>query len=700
MTSKHVYFNRELSWLEFNARVLSEALEPSVPLLERLKFLSIVSSNFDEFFMVRVASLKRQVREGNWSDDPSGLNPAEQLAAIHKRAGQIYREQYRALNGSVLPGLAKAGLTLRGAEDYSPEHREFLADYYRRNIKDILIPLAISEDGRMPSVGNLRITVAFLLSGPEGERLLFVQIPFNLSRFIQLPSAEGQTELALVEDVVASFGNDLFPGCRILERAVFKLARDADFAVDEERDEDFLEAMEEVLVDRQNSTPVRLTITASSGAKLKKSITELFGLMADDVYELNGPIDLRSFMDLIGLNGFDGIRNPNWKPMPAVDFPEEADFWEDIKRRDIMVFTPYESFDPIVRFLDVASADPDVLAIKMTLYRTSGNSPIIKALERAAHSGKQVLALVELKARFDEGRNISWAHRLEKAGAIVVYGIARLKVHAKAIMVIRRERDGIRRYLHLGTGNYNDRTAKLYVDLSLFTANEELCYDASSFFNAITGYSEVQAGRKLVMAPFHLKNRVISMIDREAKRSSQAYPGLIMAKMNALTDVDVIQALYRASASGVRVLLNVRGICALKPGQPGISENIEVLSVVDYYLEHARVFYFSNGGNEELYLSSADWMERNLLKRVELLFPIESDECKRRVLDILKAYFRDNCKAHKLKPDGRWERIEPAAGQDAFRVQEYFYRAALSRANEIEAPKPLLSVRRLSGGEA
>ncbi len=693
-----LFFNRELSWVAFNERVLREALNPALPLLERLKFLSIVSSNFDEFFMVRVASLKRQIRDGRLDADPSGMTPDQVLALVVKKVRELNERQYRSLNDEILPGLAAAGLSLVRPDGYSQGQSYYLEAFYKREVFPVLVPIGTDDREAFSSVGNLRIHLAFLLEGPEGEKTAIIQIPPNIPRFQSIPSEGDCRCFALLEEVVQCFGDGLFPGYRILESAVFKLTRDADFAVDEERDDDFVKAMEEVLINRQCSIPVRLSMTTSSGARLKASLQKAFELDGTDVYEFPGPIDLRSFMDFAAVPGFNELRDQSWKPVDSPELPAETEIWSELKRRDIMLFTPYESYDPVLRFLDDAADDPEVLAIKMTLYRTSGNSPIVKALERAASNGKQVMVLVELKARFDEGRNISWATRLERAGVIVVYGIARLKVHAKAALVVRREKDGIHRYLHLSTGNYNDRTAKLYVDISLFTSNDEMCHDASLFFNAITGYSEVQPGRRLVMAPFHLKDKVLSLIEREATRKTQEYPGLIMAKMNSLTDPDVIRALYAASQAGVSIWLNVRGICMLVPGIKGLSDNIRVVSVVDRYLEHARIFYFANGGAADIYLASADWMERNLEKRVELLFPILKEECRTRVSEILRAYFKDSCKACQLLPDGSWEAVKPQEGEPGFRVQEFFYQQARDKAEAwAREPKLQLEVRRGQG---
>jgi polyphosphate kinase len=722
MARENYYFNRELSWLEFNARVLEEALDKSNPLLERLKFLAIVSSNFDEFFMVRVASLKAQVRAGDATPDASGMSPPEQLAAISRRAREIVGRQYECL-AEILPSLAKEGLAIARPGAWTSGERRWLEDFFNEKVFPLLTPLRVGgpgEDGRpgFPSTGSLRLHAAFLVArsvpasavdpaaptpgglAPEGDAgLAVVQVPPNLDRFVRLPAEGPTTRLALLEDVVAYFGPRLFPGWSVRESLLFKVTRDADFAVDEDRADDFIAAMEEVVVDRQNSFPVRLAVSGESEA-IAESIRTALGLAPDDVYTLSGPMDLRGLMDLAQSDYLpperaSRLRDQPWPPIHGFEPREDSTIWDEIAAGDKLLHVPYESFDPVVRFLEEAADDPSVLAIKMTLYRTSGNSPLVRALTRAARNGKQVAVLVELKARFDEERNIAWAARLEQAGAIVVYGIARLKVHAKAALVVRREEDGsVRRYLHLSTGNYNDRTARLYSDLSVFTADEELCREASIFFNMITGYSAVQELRSLAVAPFDLKSRIIAMIAREAQRSTPESPGLIMAKLNALADIDVINALYKASRAGVRIQLNIRGICALVPGVKGLSENIGVVSIVGRNLEHARIIYFGNGGSEEIYLSSADWLPRNLEKRIELMFPVRDEGARARVREILAAYFRDNAKAHRLGSNGRWKKIKPAEGEASYSVQADFYETVKRRKALAEAPEEELEVRR------
>jgi polyphosphate kinase len=710
------FFNRELSWIEFNARVLEEALDQGAPLLERLKFLIIVASNFDEFFMVRVASLKARARSGEVERDSAGLSPAETLASISKRVREIVGRQYDCLLREILPSLADKGLSIVRPASWSAAERRWLERYFAESIAPALTPLRVEagEDGKdiFPTAGNLRVHAAFLLRREDTQRedtrredivgdnvavarqevLALVQVPPNLERLVRLPSEGPGLRLALIDDIVASFGSRLFPGYGVRESLLFKVTRDADIGVDEDRDVDFLAAMEEVLADRQNSYPVRLCVSPDSEALAERIRTGL-GLENEDLYTMYGPLELKDLLELAegeGAAAFPGVERLKfeaWPPIRVAAPPEGVSIWDEIRRQDKLLHLPYESFDPVVHFLDEASMDPAVLAIKMTLYRTSGNSPVVRALTRAARNGKQVAVLIEVKARFDEERNIAWASRLEQAGAIVVYGLARLKVHAKAALVVRREESGtIRRYLHLSTGNYNDKTARLYADLSIFTANEELCREASIFFNMITGYSTVQELRFLAVAPFDLKSRLISMIEREAQRSSPEAPGLIMAKLNSLADPEVIKALYRANAAGVRIMLNVRGIAMLVPGVKGLSERISVVSVVGRYLEHARIIYFRNGGAEELYLSSADWMPRNLERRVELMFPVLDEEARRRVLEILKAYFRDNSKAHRLGPSGRWRKVEAAEGEERFSAQAYFYETVKRRQTLAEEP--------------
>jgi len=685
------YFNRDLSWVDFNARVLGEALRRDLPVLDRLKFLTIVASNFDEFFMVRVAAIKR-AQWMNLGQDPSGLMPEEQLTHIAEKIRHITKQTYECLNQEVLPDLAKAGLELIRPDSYSQTQFEYLENLFQKEVFPILTPLRLEEEREPPSMGNLKLHGAFLL---DSGQVAIVQIPTALDRIVWLPPEPNQVKpWALLDDIVMKWAYRLFNGYTIKEAMLFKITRDADFSVDEERDEDFVEAMTEVLQNREHSWPVRLSCTGNSPI-LKERIARLIKLEAIDIYEMPGPIDLRSLSELAFIKGFDQYREPPWPALWPVDLSEDEPLWDTVHQRDVLLQFPYHAFDPVVRFVQDAATDPRVLSIKITLYRTSGDSPIVKALEQAARNGKQVTVLVELKARFDEERNITWASRLEQAGVIVVYGIAQLKVHAKICLVVRREENGICRYVHLSTGNYNDKTARLYSDLSLFTTNPQIAQDATLFFNMITGYSVIQSTQQLVIAPVNLKRRLIELIDREAKRSSQEYPGRIVAKLNSLADVEVINALYRANQAGVSIQLNIRGICMLVPGVPGLSEHIQVVSIVDRYLEHSRILYFANGGAEELYISSADWMSRNLDRRIELMVPVLDHSIAGTVKEVLFSYFKDNTHSHELGSDGRWTRRSPEPKEQAFRVQEFLY-TELKKASEISrtAPRQEFVVRR------
>ncbi|GHU04421.1 RNA degradosome polyphosphate kinase [Spirochaetia bacterium] len=686
------FINRDLSWIDFNRRVLEEGLRPELPPLERLRYLAIVSSNFDEFFMVRVAAIKRSIRAAANKlpaiKDPSGMSPEKQLREAALRVREIIALQYRCMEEEVFPALAKGGLELARPESYMLSQMDYLESLFIREIYPVLTPLRIEAEGPLPSVKSASLYAAFLLlpdtadihPADTTEHISIIQIPPALDRIIKLPGVDGKITWALLEDVVITWGSYIFPGYTVKENMLFKLNRDADFSVDEQRDEDFIEAMEEVLENREHSPAVRMAYSPGS-EKLKTALASRFNLEEIDLYEWSGPFNSADLLELVNIPGFDQLREKPWKIYGNPSFPESESIWDRLGQGDALVHLPYESFDPVLRFFEEAAADPAVIAIKTALYRTSGNSPVVKSLEQAALNGKQVVVVVELKARFDEERNISWANRLEKAGVIVVYGLARLKVHAKISMVLRRENDRIKRYVHLSTGNYNDKTAKLYSDLSFFTTREEIAYDAGLFFNMITGYSAIQPMRLLVIAPTALKQRLLELIGRETDRSSQEYPGRIMAKMNSLADPDIIEAIYRASQAGVKIFLNVRGICMLVPGVPELSENIKVVSIIDHYLEHGRIFSFVNGGAEEIFLSSADWMPRNLERRVELMFPVLQEEIKNQVREILLAYFKDNSQSWELNSDGRWRRPETAA-EEKFRVQTSF----LERAERASAP--------------
>ena len=706
-----VYFNRDLSWLDFNERVLEEGLRKDKPLFERFRFLAIVAANFDEFFMVRVAAIKRARRAGR-SGDPSGLSPAEQLEGVARKARSIIQRLYDCLMGEIFPSLADGGLELVRPDSYTVPQMDFLESFFLGEVYPILTPLRIEADKPLPFFENGSISAAFLLA-PEGEtngedsgeRIVMVQIPLSISRIVWMPSegdkpsvdgkplAGDRLRWALLDDLVLVWGGYLFPGYRVTESLLFKVNRDADFSVDERRDEDFVEAMGEVLEERERSEPVRMVYSPGSD-RLRDELAKRFSLGSDDLYEADGPLNPIGLMELTGVAGMESIQQKPWKVYPAPGFADEVSIWDRLSHGDVMLHFPYQSFDPVVRFFQEAATDPHVISIKTALYRTGGTagnpkavSPIVRALEQAALNGKHVTALVELKARFDEERNISWANRLEKAGVIVVYGLSQLKVHAKVTMVLRREHGRIKRYVHLSTGNYNDKTAKSYEDICLFTCRNEIAYDANLIFNMITGYSLKQPMRFLMTAPYDLKPKLLELIEREASRSDHKYSGKIMIKCNSVTDTDIINALYRASRAGVRILMCVRGICALVPGIPELSENIRVISVIDYYLEHSRIYYFSNGGAEELFLASADLMPRNLERRVEIMFPILEEKIRAELIGMLNVYFHDNCQARVLDgPSGTWKRTGRFSGEKPFRAQkEMLFRAA----GEADNPGPV-----------
>ena len=680
------FFNRELSWLEFNARVLKQGLRKELPLLERLQFLSIVSSNFDEFFQVRVAATKRMLESAPETADASGLTPKMVLSSISARAHQIIRQQQECLMNDILPQLAKAGLVYVTPEQYTPQQTDYLQKLFRSEIFPLLTPLRTDTEP-FPHIKNLDLYAGFLLKPITGirnaselfkgdddqPRIAFVEIPGGISRLYWLPTDKKVRQFAMIEDIITLCGTQLFPGFEVEETLVFKVARDADFAVDEDAGSNFIHAMEDVLIQRKSSFPVQLQCNTSS-TKIRSFLKEKLELTDEDIYQADGMVDIGGLMELREADETGKLSFEHWEHFYPADLPEDEPYWDTLKLHDKILHVPYESYDPVVKFLSDAADDDNVLAIKMTLYRTGRNSPIIDALERAAQRGKQVVVLVELKARFDEERNIAWANELEQAGVTVIYGLVNLKVHAKVLMVIRRESDTIRRYVHLATGNYNTKTAKLYSDISLFTANQEIANDVTLFFNLVTGYSTLQKMKHLGMAPVTLKDRLLSMIQREIERSTPEQPGLIIAKMNSLTHEEVIAALYRASQAGVKIMLNIRGICMLVPGVKGLSENIRVVSIVDRYLEHARIFYFQNAGTPELYCSSADWMSRNLDRRIELMFPILDKTAFRQVKSWLDMYFEDNTNAEELQPNGSWEPVPHDKRAVKLRAQEMLYK--------------------------
>jgi len=673
-----LFLNRELSWLEFNGRVLEEAVDGATPLLERLKFASIVASNLDEFFMVRVARLKQAVEDGDTGPDPAGLTPGQQLLLISEQAHRIVDLLYGTIMQEILPALAQRGIRILSLTGIETAQRESLSRWFRDEVLPALTPLAIDSSRPFPMLANMSLNLALLLAPAEGEeqpRLAVVQVPGRLQRTVRLPGGDGNS-YAWIEEVICSELPALFPGQTILEWAVFRIARDSELDLDDEGGRDYVQAIEEELRKRRQSRVVRLEVEARAGEALLSTLSARLGVEAADTYRIPGPLDVRALLPLIDLPALEDLRDAPLKPLPALELQDREDLFAVLDDREIVLHHPYEAFDPVVALVSRAADDPDVLAIKQTLYRTSGDSPVVRALARAAERGKQVTVLVELMARFDEQSNIRWARSLEESGAHVIFGIRGYKTHSKICLIVRRGKQGIRRYVHLGTGNYNDRTARLYTDFGVMTSDRDIGEDASAFFNALTGYSDPPRMKKLAMAPTMLRERFLDLINRERRRAESGQAAEIRAKMNALVDEEIIRALYDASKAGVRIRLNVRGICCLRPGMKGISETIDVVSVVDRFLEHARIFYFRNGGDEEIYLSSADWMPRNMDRRIELLFPVDSPEGREKVLAALDAMFLDTVKARWLQSDGTYKRKRAGKGEEPFRAQIHLYREA------------------------
>ena len=679
-----LFLNRELSWLEFNSRVLEEAMDPTTPLLDRLKFAIIVQSNLDEFFMVRVAALKHAIEEGDANPDAAGLRPRQQLLVVSERAHEMVERLGKTLTEEILPPLTEQGIRFVAYKDLEEPQRAFLGRYFTAEVLPALTPLAIDVSRPFPQLANLSLNLAILLAPPEGEehpRLAVVQVPAGLRRLVRPLGGDGNTYV-LLEEIIRAEMATLFPGQKVLEASAFRIARDAEMELDEEGGRDYLEAIEDELRKRRLSRVVRLEVEQGMGDTLLGILVQRLEIEVADVYYVRGPLDVRALWPLVELPALEQLREPAFKPQASLEPRELTNVFHRISQGEILLHHPYESFDPVIAFVSQAAADPDVLAIKQTLYRTSGDSPVVQSLSRAAEAGKQVTVIVELMARFDEQSNIKWARSLEQSGAHVIYGIRGYKVHAKICLVVRRGPQGIERYVHMGTGNYNEKTARIYTDFGLMTADRAIGEDASAFFNALTGFGDPPRMKKLSMAPTTLRERFVRLIQREQRRAEEGQPAEIRAKMNSLVDEEMIRALYDASKAGVKIRLNVRGICCLRPGVKGVSETIEVLSVVDRFLEHSRVFHFRNGGEDEVYLASADWMSRNLDRRIELLFPV-APENRKKVLDVLDSMFQDNVKGRRLQPDGTYRRRKNPRGDEAFRAQVHLYKQtqrALERA--------------------
>lgn len=681
------YENRELSWIRFDERVLSEARDKTIPLLERLKFVSITSSNLDEFYMVRVASLKDMVHANYKKRDIAGMTAAEQLAAIGSATRKLVDTQYSTYMRSLLPLLEKEGIRIIDAhEDLTAEQGEFVDRYFMDCVYPVLTPMAVDASRPFPLIRNKTLNIAALLgSRHSDEEPMFatVQVPSVLPRIVQIPGGEGVTYILLEQIIERNIGV-LFSNYKVLCAHPYRVMRNADLTIDEDEASDLLKEIQNKLKMRQWGEVIRMEIEDKADKKLLKFLKSELKVAEEDIFRIDGPIDLTYLMKIYGIEGFDHLRCKPYTPQRVPEIEPGSNLFDAIREGDILLHHPYETFDPVVDFIRQASRDPDVLAIKQTLYRVSGNSPIIASLAQAAENGKQVTVLVELKARFDEEHNIVWAKKLEQAGCHVIYGLVGLKTHSKIALVVRREEDGIRRYVHLGTGNYNDSTAKLYTDCGIFTCKESIGEDATAVFNMLSGYSEPRSWNELILAPYWMKDRFMRLIERERKHAKEGREAGITAKMNSLCDPDIIAALYEASAAGVKIDLIVRGICCLKTGIPGVSESITVRSIVGNFLEHSRIFCFCNDGDEELFMGSADWMPRNLDRRVEIIFPVLEESLKKKVKHILEVEMADNVKARILEADGTYTRVD-RRGRAAVNSQEIFCREAVDAvANEMQ----------------
>lgn len=683
------YINRELSWLMFDERILSEAKDKHNPLFERLKFLSITASNLDEFFMVRVASLQDMVNAGYSGPDIAGMTPAKQLSAVNEATHKLVEQQYAVYNSSILPQLMANGLkVIRKHENLTKQEAAYVDRYYEENVYPVLTPMAVDSSRPFPLIRNKSLNIGALVKkkGGDGElEFATVQVPSVLSRIVSIPGQKEDREtVILLEEIIERNIQKLFLNYDIVCAYPFRIMRNADLSIEEDEAEDLLKEIEKQLKRRQWGQAIRLEVEDGIHEKLLEFIQTELSLEEDAIYRIDGPLDLTFLMKMYDMDGFEHLKEKSYaEPAPVPELPAGCDIFEEIRKGDVLLHHPYETFSPVVEFIRQAARDKSVLAIKQTLYRVSGNSPIIAALAQAAENGKQVSVLVELKARFDEENNIVWAKMLEKAGCHVIYGLVGLKTHSKITLVVRREEDGIRRYVHLATGNYNDATAKLYTDVGLLTCSPSFGEDATAVFNMLSGYSEPLSWNKLSLAPLWLKDKFLSLIEREKEHALAGRPGHIIAKVNSLCDKDIIKALYEAAAAGVRIQLIIRGICCLKVGLPGIGDNITVRSIVGNYLEHCRIFYFENGGKTEYYCASADWMPRNLERRVEIMFPVEKPELRRRLMDILTMQLKDTVKAHILKADGTYEKVD-RRGRGYFNSQMEFGSMAAAAAKEQE----------------
>ncbi len=682
-----LYINREMSWLEFNRRVLEEAQDPQVPLLERLKFLAIFDSNLDEFYMVRVGGLQQKVQAGiPYGSGADRTPPPEQLDRISALVRQLNDEKHRILIEEVLPALDREGISIRSHKTLNRAELEHARKVFHREIFPVLTPMAYDPGHPFPHLANKSINLAVLLRRPAHPEKLFaiVQVPAVLPRFVPLPADKGHAFVPL-EGLIRLHLADLFPGMNLAHDTVFRVTRNSDFEIDDDEVEDLLKTIEEEVRKRRRGTAVRLQIESGASAHVEQFLTGALDLEPGDVCRNPSLLDLTGLFQIYNLPGYPNLRDPQFVPQLIPEFSQASSIWSAVRARDVLLHHPYESFAHVVDFVEAAAWDERVLAIKQTLYRTSSDSPIVRALQRAADNGKQVTAVIEIKARLDEERNIQWARELEKAGVHVVFGFVGLKTHCKVCLVVRREDEGIRRYVHLGTGNYNPQTARVYTDLGYLTCNPDFSQDVQALFNYLTGYSELPQWRKLVVAPSRMQSFMIEKIQQEVAHQQAGKAGRIIAKINGLLEPAMVQALYRASQAGVKIDIVCRGICALRPGLPGISDNIRVFSVVDRFLEHSRIFYFENAGDAQVFIGSADWMDRNLSRRVEVVWPVEQADLKQRLVEVLNTVLADNVKARELLPDGSYRRVAPKPEEPRLRAQERFLELAAQNAMRLLA---------------
>lgn len=701
------FYNRELSWILFNYRVLEEAQDHTLPLLDRLKFLSITSSNLDEFFMIRVASLKDMVHVNYTKKDIAGMTPDMQLKEISKKTHELVKDQYHTYNQTLIPELKKEGICIIDHyEDLSREQAAYIDNYFHSEVYPVLTPMAVDSSRPFPLIRNKSLNIGALIRAKKDTeekhkqgyfRDLYlthtkkkkkestddiefatVQVPSVLPRFVEIPSDRSMKKtVILLEQIIEKNIDQLFINYEVLSAFPFRIMRNADLSIEEDEAADLLIEIERQIKKRKWGEAIRLEVENTIDERLLNLIQKELNIKDDDIFKLDGPLDLTFLMKLSSIEGYEELKSKTYTPQPAKWLNTDENLFDQIADHDVLLHHPYETFDPVVNFVRQAAKDPNVLAIKQTLYRVSSHSPIISSLALAAENGKQVTVLVELKARFDEENNILWARKLEQAGCHVIYGLVGLKTHSKITLVVRKEEDGIRRYVHLGTGNYNDSTAKLYTDMGLLTCQNAIGEDATAVFNMLSGYSEPAFWNKLIVAPIWLRDRFIEMIHREKEIAAKGKKAFIKAKMNSLCDPGIICALYEAASAGVKIELVVRGICCLKVGIPGISNNIKVRSIVGDFLEHSRIFYFHNNGLEEVYMGSADWMPRNLDKRVEILFPVEDSTLKEEVIHILDIQLKDNMKARELQPDGTYHRVRKGRMVEQICAQDYFKKAAL-----------------------